>query len=124
MPLESFSTGSSVTRLCCSGRSSQIAEKADAMVHELAIDPVMVFAPGQPPRLRTDDRFEDRPDAAAELKGIAAHEIAPRIGLVEFLSPETARRAVIAVERLIDIAVGQGVGVKHQVLADQPAGIG
>src|SRR6266478_417482 len=63
--------------------------KTDAMIQELAIDPVMVFAPGQPPRLRTDDRFEDRTDAAAELKSVAAHEIAPRVGLVEFLAPQT-----------------------------------
>ena len=31
---------------------------------------------------------------------------------------------MIAVERLIDIAIGQRVGVKHQVLADQPRRIG
>ena len=31
---------------------------------------------------------------------------------------------MIAVERLVDIAVGQRIGVEHQVLADQPDGIG
>ena len=84
----------------------------------------MLFAPGQPSCLRADDRLDDRADAAAELKGIAAHEIAARIGLVEFLAPQAERRAAVAVERLIDIAVVQRVRVKHQVLADQAARIG
>src|ERR1700681_4128508 len=83
-----------------------------------------VFAPGQPPPSRTYNRLHDRGDAAAELKSIAAHEIAVGVGLIKFLAPEAQRRPMIAVERFIDIAIVQSVGMKHQVLADQPRRIG
>src|SRR6202035_3542763 len=63
--------------------------KADATVHEFPIRTVMLFAPGQPSTCGTDDRLKNRADAAAELKRIAAHEIALGVGLIKFLAPQT-----------------------------------
>ena len=44
------------------------------------------------------------------------------VGLVELVAQEAERRAV-PVDRFVDIAVDQRVGMEHQVLADQPAGL-
>ena len=96
MPWLSFSTGSSVTRLCSSGRSSQIAETADAMAVELAEHAVMIRAPRQNALLLARDRFEHRPCTAAELDAVAADEAARKIGVVELLAPEAGRRRAVS----------------------------
>ena len=84
----------------------------------------MVLAPRDAAGIARDDRLENRRHAAAELEGVAAHEVALRIGLVELLAPQAQRRAVIAVERLLDIAVGLCVRMQHQILADESGRIG
>src|SRR6266702_7641621 len=94
------------------------------MAVELAEDAVVVRAPRQNAFGLARDRFEHRPGTAAELDGIAAHETAGRIGIVEFLAPQAGRRGAVAVGRRFDIAVDLRIGMEHQVLADQPAGIG
>ena len=101
MPWLSFSTGSSVTRLCSSGRSSQIAESRKPMAVEPAEHAVMVRAPGQNALLLAGDRLEHRPGAAAELDAIAAHEAARQVGVVELLAPQAGRRRAVAVGRLL-----------------------
>src|SRR5580693_1142587 len=69
------------------------------------------------------DGLGDRPDAAAELERVAAHETARQVRFVELLAPQAGRRRTVAVGRLVE-AVDLGIGVEHQVPADQPAGIG
>ena len=94
----------------------------------VAIEPakhrMVVRAPGQQALGLAGDGLHHRPDAAAKLKCIAAHKAARGIRLVKFLAPQAGRRRAVAVGRLIDIAIELGVGMKHQILADQPAGIG
>ena len=79
-------------------------------------------AAGRPPSLTSASMTGA--DAAAELEGVAAHEAA-RSGRSR-RTPGSRGTAAgrVAVERLVDIAVDQRIGVEHQVLADQPAGIG
>jgi len=84
---------------------------------------MMVLAPGQASIGIAEDRLGDGADAAAELEGIAADEIAARVGLVEFHTPEAKRWRAIAVERFLDIAEHLGVRMEHQVLAYEAAGI-
>src|SRR5712675_1318677 len=122
MPWLSFRTGSSVTRLCSSGRSSQIADTARRWL-EQAERGVVAFAPRQQALGLAGDGLGHRPDAATELKRVATDEAARGVGLVELFAPEANRRSAIAIGRLIDIAVELSVGMEHQVLADQPAGI-
>ena len=98
--------------------------QADAPTDQLAEDAMMVLAPGQAAVGIADDRLGDRSDAAAELVGVAADEIAAGVGLVEFHAPQAKRRRAIAVERFLHIAEDLGVRMEHQVLADQAAGIG
>src|SRR5260370_29269564 len=94
----------------------------------VAIKPAERGVVARPPRQQAlglaGNGLRHRSDAAAELKGVATHETARRIGIVELFAPETGRRRAIAVGRLVHITVGLSVGMEHQVLADQSAGIG
>ena len=96
-----------------------------AVVEQLAIDAVMVPAPGQPPRRDAGDRLVHRAGAAGELQRVAAHEIAGWVGLVELLAPQLdviGPRSPSTI--VVDIADDLRPRMQHQVLADQPAGIG
>src|SRR5579872_7471527 len=90
----------------------------DAPTDQLAEDTMMVLAPGQAAVGIAEDRLGDGSNAAAELVGVAADEIAFGIGLVEFHAPQAKRRRSIAVEWFLHIAKNLGIGMEHQVLAD------
>src|SRR5882757_4481082 len=94
----------------------------------VAIKPAERGVVARPPRQQSlglaGNGLRHRSDAAAELKGVATHETARWIGFVELLAPETGRRRAVAVGRLVYVAVGLRIGMEHQVLADQSAGIG
>src|SRR5438552_1074222 len=69
------------------------------MAVEAAEYRMMRGAPRQDALGLAHDGFHHRPGAAAELKRIAAHEAARRIGLVKLLAPQTNRRRAVAVGR-------------------------
>jgi len=70
------------------------------------------------------DRLDDGADAAAELIRVAANEAARGIGLVELVAPNAKRRGAVAVERLVGVAVDQGIRVEHQVAAHLAGRVG
>src|SRR5712692_6537095 len=124
MPWLSLRMGSSVTRLCSSGRSSQIADRPSRWPLSRRNAAWWPAPPRQQSVGLAGNGLRHRSDAAAELKGVATHETARRIGFVELFAPETSRRRAIAVGRLVHVAVGLRIWMEHQVLADQSAGIG
>src|SRR5690242_16651414 len=93
--------------------------QADAPADQLAEDAMMVFAPGQAAVGIAEDRLGDWADAAAELVGVAADDIAFGIGLVELHAPQAKWRRSVAVKWFLHIAENLGVRMEHQVLADQ-----
>src|SRR5439155_2742300 len=78
--------------------------QAEAMTIEAAKGGVMALAPGQEALRFAGDSLGDRPDAAAELERVAAHETARRVGFVELLAPQAGRRRAVAVGRFVAIA--------------------
>src|SRR5262249_4246396 len=61
---------------------------ADTMTSQRPEYAMVLGAPRQTLVAGADHRLHDRPDAAAELERVAAHEVAGRIGLVELHAPQ------------------------------------
>ena len=93
------------------------------MAIQLAEHAVVIRSPWQDALGFARHRFEHRPGAAAELNAVAAHKPAREIGIVKLLAPQAGRGRPVAVGRLLDVTVDLRIGVEHQILADQPAGI-
>src|SRR4029077_4013467 len=62
--------------------------EAQAVPVETAESGMMAGAPWQEAVRLAGDRLHDRPGAAAELEGVAAHKAAHRVGFVELLAPQ------------------------------------
>src|ERR1041384_5893432 len=94
------------------------------MTIEAAKGGVVARAPGQDALCFARYGLGDRSNAAAELERVAADKTARSIRFVKILAPYAGRRRPILVSWVGHIAIDLGIGVKHQVLANQPARIG
>ena len=121
MPLLSFSSGSSVTVLCSSGKILADRHHPGSMAEQLAIGIVMRLSPRHAARRHSGHRRSHRTLAAVEFIGVTSHKVTRRISLVELLAPDAISWTTIAIQRGIKITVNLGIGMEHEILADQPA---
>src|SRR6516165_4810992 len=97
---------------------------AGAVAEELTIGAVVFGTPRQATDVHAIHGGHHRPLAARELECVAPYEPARTVRFVELLAPDAVPGAAITVKRLVEIAGDPRIGMEHQILADQAAGIG
>src|SRR5260370_7088221 len=85
---------------------------------------VVFGTPGEPAALHAMDGRHYRPLTAGEFERVTAHEPAGAVRLIELLAPDAIPRAAIAIEHFFEIAGDPCIGMEHEVLANQAAGVG
>ena len=82
----SVSSGSSVTRLCCSGRSSQMTRPCRRVPNSRGIDPMVVRSPRQPARRHAPERGLGRARSRGGSRTSSRARSRATIRLVELLA--------------------------------------
>src|SRR5260370_10362083 len=84
----------------------------------------VVGTPGEAADLHAMDGRHYRPLTAGEFERVTAHDAAGAVRLIELLAPDAIPRAAIAIEHFFEIAGDPRIGMEHEVLANQAAGVG
>src|SRR5450631_2350 len=73
---------------------------------------------------KASERKSRRIEVETRVNRTAAVESPPRIGSIEVVNQARHLNTLVLVERMLEQSARGGAVVPHQVLADQPAGVG